>query len=196
MRRPPPAAAPATAAAKASAAAGFTLIELMIALAVLAVLGAMAGPSLWSQVSRQRLQSAAHELQADVSLAKLSSARQGLPVHLRFHSGSDWCYLLTTGPGGECQHAVVDPARGVIKVSRAADHPGIALSEALDITVDAAQPGLLPEATRPGQAVFSTGDGLQLRVRVGVQLRASLCSAGPPIPGTPACAAEAPLAPG
>ncbi len=191
-----PIAARATEPATAPARTGFTLIELMIALAVMAVLGAMAGPSLWSQVSRQRLQAAAHALQSDISLAKLASARQGMPVHLRFYSGPDWCYLLTTGPGGDCQHAVVDPARGVIKVAHAADYPGIALGDAQDISVDASQPGLMPNPASPGQAVFSTRDGLRLRVRVGVHWRASLCSAGPALPATPACAAESRAAPG
>ena len=192
MRKP----ARAAKSAIATPAPGFTLVELMIALTVMALLGAMAGPGLWSQVSRQRLQSAAHGLQTAVSLAKLASVRQGMPVHLRFHSGPDWCYLLTTGPGGDCQHAVVDPARGVIKVTHAADHPGIALGDAQDITVDAAQPGLLSDPASPGQAMFSTSDGLRLRVRVGVQWRASLCSAGPAIPATPPCAAGAQLPPG
>ena len=178
-------------AAKAPARAGVTLIEMMITLAVMAVLGALAMPSLSALATRQRLQSAANQLQADVALAKLASAQHGQAVYLRFQPGSAWCYQLTTGPGGDCRQAAASQASGVLRVVRAADHPGIALVEASTIGVDLSRPGSLPALQTAGQALFATRGGLQLRVRVGPQARASLCSVGLPISGTPACPTDA-----
>ena len=179
-------------AAKAPARAGVTLIEMMITLAVMAVLGAIAMPSLSALAARQRLQSAAHQLQADVALAKLVSAKHGLAVYLRFQPGAAWCWHLTTGPGGDCQQPAAGQAHGVLRVVRAADHPGIDLLEASTIAVDLSRPGSLPGPQAAGQALFASREGFQLRVRVGPQARASLCSVGLPINGTQACPADLP----
>ena len=182
----------AASAGKASARAGLTLIEMMITLAVMAVLGAMAMPSLSAIATRHRLQAVAHQLQADVALAKLASARHGQVVYLRFLPGSAWCYQLTTGPGGDCHQATAGQANGVLRVVRGVDHPGIDLLAASTIAVDLARPGSLPGAQAAGQALFGSREGLQLRVRVGPQSRASVCSAGLPFSGTPTCPAERP----
>ena len=178
-------------AGAAPARAGFTLIEMMIALAVMAVLGAMAAPSLSAIAARWRLQSAAHQLQADVALAKLESARQGQAVYLRFQPGAHWCWHLSTGPGGDCRQTGVGLANGVLRVVRSADHPGIALLAASTIVVDASRPGALTGQHSAGQALFAAPEGLQLRVRMGPQSRASLCSVGLPISGTQPCPADA-----
>lgn len=169
---------------------GFTLVEMMITLAVLAVLGAIGVPSLSALAARHRLQAVAHQLQADVARAKLESARHGQPVTLRFLAGPAWCYHLTTGPGGDCRQAGAGPAHGVLRVVQAADHPGIELLEASTMLIDHSRPGALPAGPPAGHAQFATREGLQLRVRLGPQARASLCSVGPPISGTAPCPAD------
>ena len=172
---------------------GFTLIELMIALAITAVLGVMAVPNLSALVSRQRLAAAAQGLQADVAMARLVSARQGVAVFVRFQASPGWCYLVGTGPAGDCRLTGADPLHGVLKVVQGRDHPGIELPQALDLRIDAARPGNLIDGQGAGQAVFSSADGLQLRARLGLQGRLAVCSPGAPVIGHPACASEKPL---
>lgn len=57
----------------ADSAPGFTLIELMLALALAAVVASLAAPALGDFLARQRIDAAAHELVAHINLARLQA---------------------------------------------------------------------------------------------------------------------------
>ena len=167
---------------------GFTLLELVVALAIAAVLGAIATPSFTGLMARQRLQAAAHHLQADISLARHEANRRGVTVHLMFQPGPQWCYGLSAGMGIDCRQATVAAGNGVIKVVRAADHTGIVLMDAAAMAMDGRSgTSLLAD----GHARFASGEGQQLQVRLGPLGRASLCTPAAPIAGTPPCTVAA-----
>lgn len=169
---------------------GFTLLEVAVVMAVTVVLAAAATPSFSALVARQRLQSTAHGLQADIALARQEAGRRGLPVHLMFQPGTQWCYALTEGVGIDCRQAVVAPGSGVIKIVRAPDHPGITLLDASAMAMDGhSGTSLLAE----GQARFASPQtGQQLKVRLGPMGRASICAPSAPVTGTPPCPAPGP----
>lgn len=169
--------------------AGFTLVEASITLAVMAVLGAIATPSLSSLMARQRLLGAAHHLQADIALARHESGRRGQPVTLRFQPGHQWCYALSTGPPVDCRHAGAALASGMIKVVQAADHPGVDLLHARTMALDAAGGASLQSLLAGGHARFGLREGqqTQLQVRLSPQGRGSLCAPAAPVAGTAAC---------
>ena len=180
---------------------GFTLVELCITLAVLAALGALAAPSFSNQVARQRLQSAARHLQADIALARAESDKHGVAVTLTFQPGRDWCYSLGWGVPLDCRSVSPPPAtplpHGMLRVVRAADSPGVLLLDAGPIVLDqrsaaGAQAQALAGLTG-GQARFaSLADPTQvLLVRVGPQGRASVCAAGAAIGGMAGCGVAA-----
>jgi type IV fimbrial biogenesis protein FimT len=52
---------------------GFTLIELMLALAVAAVLASLAAPAMSEFMARQRIDAAAHDITAHINLARLQA---------------------------------------------------------------------------------------------------------------------------
>ena len=97
---------------------GLTLLELSIALALLAVLGAIAVPSLGSRLDQQRLYGAAEALVADVNEARFEAARQGRPLHVVMQSGDNWCWAVATlascpcGQAGAAGSATLESRRG------------------------------------------------------------------------------------
>lgn len=158
-------------------------------LAITLILAAASTPSFSALVARQRLQAAAHGLQADIALAREEAGRRGLPVHLMFQPGTQWCYAVTEGIGIDCRHAVVAPGSGVIKVVRAVDLPGITLLDASAMAVDGRSGTSLIAG---GQARFAAPrSGQQLQVRLGPLGRASICAPSVTVKGTAPCPAAA-----
>lgn len=68
---------------------GFTLIELMVALSVLAVLTVLAAPSFLTQIADQRVKSAAQEMQTLLQFARAQSVYKRSAVNVT-GSGQTW----------------------------------------------------------------------------------------------------------
>ena len=170
-----------------AAGSGFTLLELVIALAITALLAAMAVPTFSSLVARQRLQATVEHLRADIALARQEAGRRALPVHLVFQPGSSWCYAIGTGALADCREPLLPgPGNGVIKVVQGRDQPGVQLLLARPMTLDSRTGASL---RIDGMARFVSADGKQLQVRLGPLGRANLCTPATPIAGTPPCPA-------
>lgn len=80
---------------------GFTLIELMVTIVVLAVIVMLAAPSFQGLLESQRMRSAAYDLMADLTLARSEALKRGQlasPVTLTADSGG-WVagWKLTAG---------------------------------------------------------------------------------------------------
>lgn len=74
---------------------GFTLVELMITLVVLAVLMAMAVPSLRDFIARQRIESIAKELATDLRYLRTEAVQRRRDVQILFGSNvTSTCYVL------------------------------------------------------------------------------------------------------
>lgn len=69
---------------------GVTIIEVMIAFAVLGVLTTLAAPSLQKVVAKQRLRSAAYDLVSDLTLARSEAIKRGTPVVLEPLTAKQW----------------------------------------------------------------------------------------------------------
>ena len=175
---------------------GFTLLELMIALAIMTVLGAITLPSFTALIDRQRLHAAVRHLQADIALARQESGRRGVPVQIHFQPASQaaaaWCYSLSTGARNDCHQPDLTTASGVIRVVNGREFPGITLRHADLMVVDAAGAAGLVGRSRAlplgrSHADFSSHAGLQLRLALSLLGRASICAPGAPVDSTPAC---------
>lgn len=82
---------------------GFTLIELMIVVAVVAVILTLAAPSFRDMILMQRLRGINAQLVTDLAFARGEAISRGSFVQVRFQtvSGSMSCYSIASRPDGE-----------------------------------------------------------------------------------------------
>jgi type IV fimbrial biogenesis protein FimT len=81
---------------------GLTLLELVIALAVLGIMATLTLPALGSALQRHRLLAAAQTLAADLAEARFEAARSGQSLHLLARTGRDWCWAVGTQADCDC----------------------------------------------------------------------------------------------
>lgn len=109
---------------------GFTLVELAVALAVLAIAISLAVPS-WNQVSQKRLvTSSAVQLAAFLSVAQGNAVKSNdeLTISLLHSAPEDWCVGATLGSAA-CDCTETDPAsasycdvNGAPQILRSSEH--------------------------------------------------------------------------
>jgi type IV fimbrial biogenesis protein FimT len=163
-------------------ASGLTLLELVMTLAVLAVLGTLALPSLGPQLERSRLRDAAQALAGDIAEARYLAVQRAQTVYIRAQPGPQWCWAVSLEPNCECAADATRPTACAIHVTRAADRPGATLGGDLSITLDATG---VPAAVTRSTLLAPHGD--TLRVDVTALGRPRICAAVGKWPSTPAC---------
>ena len=78
---------------------GFTLIELMVAVALVAILIALSAPSFRQMIEMQRLRGAHDQFATDMQFARSEATRLRVPVHVRVQPAAApaaACYILFT----------------------------------------------------------------------------------------------------
>lgn len=82
---------------------GFTMIECMAGLAMVAVTIGAAVPSIQQASERRHLEGAAAQLATDIRQARSASVALAAPVRMSFHqSSAGTCYVLHTGRAADC----------------------------------------------------------------------------------------------
>lgn len=156
--------------------AGFTIIELMITLVVLAIITVIALPSFSGVLERRQLQGAGEKLFADLMFAKTESIKRNIPIRVSFTgNGANWCYGLALDANCDCTAAdcVID---GVLHVTNQDDYDGVLVDE--DSTFDGTSTTFTPlrGAANPGNLQFTVSSGINLGAVVSSFGRVRLCS--------------------
>lgn len=172
-------------------AAGLTLIEVAIAVAIAAILGALTLPSFSAILQQRRLAAAAGALAADIGEARQEAIRRRADVELRFGAeGGRWCWTIS--PAGVPDDAAADArpdcappaAAPTLKRVGAVDHPGITLVETRNMRL--APDGAAVSLDAPS-VVLSNPRGEQVRVRLSRLGRATICALNTPLTGMSPC---------
>jgi prepilin-type N-terminal cleavage/methylation domain-containing protein len=81
--------------------AGVTLVELLVGIAILAIVLALGVPSMREWMVSQRVSSVANELVTDLQLARSEAIRRGMATFVRFGgNGAQTCYVVHAGTPG------------------------------------------------------------------------------------------------
>ena len=83
---------------------GFTLIETMITVAIMAIVATLAFPVLTSGLTNNNVKNAALQLLDEFSMARAQAARSDAIVEISVSPGTNWCYGIDhdKGNGSTC----------------------------------------------------------------------------------------------
>lgn len=172
------------------AVSGFTLVELMVALAVVAILVISAMPTFGGLIDKYRLKGAADALQGEVQFARSEAIRRNQAVYLAFGTGANACFAIGTAADCDCVSCDI---RTRNTAQFATDFPNILISSVSAGSVAVGGFGLQPrQGTSDAAAdvaitLTSARSARQLRVVVSLLGLPRVCSPGGSLPGYPAC---------
>ena len=118
----------------ASRSRGFTLLEAVFTLAILAIILAAAVPSYSTYLARQKLRHVAELLELDLRRARALSVDEGRNTYVSFNSGPQWCW--GTSRQGPCDCATGLPRCELGGVNYR-DHKGTLLQSGQGISFEA-----------------------------------------------------------
>lgn len=75
---------------------GFTLIEILVVIAILLMAVSLAAPSMRGMTDRTRTRSAVDQITGDVALARISAVREGRQTSLRFTGTATYTVTIDT----------------------------------------------------------------------------------------------------
>jgi prepilin-type N-terminal cleavage/methylation domain-containing protein len=81
---------------------GFTMVELMATLCVVAILALIAMPLFTESLQRSHLQLVAEQITNDLKFAQMDSLRRQMTIAVSIKPGTNWCYGLSDKGDCDC----------------------------------------------------------------------------------------------
>ncbi|MBV8034382.1 Tfp pilus assembly protein FimT/FimU [Roseateles sp.] len=147
---------------------GFTLLEAIFVLAVLAIILSAAVPSYASYLARQRLRHVAELLEMDLRRARALSVDEGRNVYVSFGSGPQWCWGASRVAPCDCTTGAPRCELGGVTYR---EHKGMLLQSGQSVTFQAGM-GRALDWTRIG---ISNDRNQQLRIDLNPLGRPQIC---------------------
>jgi type IV fimbrial biogenesis protein FimT len=180
---------------------GLTMVEVLVTLAIAAILISVAVPSMLGFLDRQRVISITAEMVTDLRLARSETVKRNQAIEMSFDGdGSQTCYVIHTTDTafGDCNctraAGAVCVDAGGNAVANLTDLKTVQLPRSQRVTVASNQvaykfmaPTGMPQITDGMQVDVSSPRGGQLRVTTNAVGRPTVCSPNSSIPGYPPC---------
>lgn len=163
-------------------AKGLTLIELMVTVAILAIILAIALPSFTDFIDRSRMQGAVDSVVADIGFAKTEAARRNSTVYVKFGTGSGSCYAVGEAPDCACGTCNI---KKVTTTDFANQYKSVQISLADDFSISSRNGEL--SLTAPKVQFSSTSTSRVARVQLTKLGFAKVCMVSGELSGLPAC---------
>ena len=190
-----------------STSKGFTLIEMMIVIAVIAILASLALPSYRSIIEKRAVTSGAKQVKAFMSAAQLTSVKRNQYVAVNFESWVDggekaWCFgfIADDAPDTSCNCHTGDDCKidGALKVieSSSLNYPEVLSSATVggvdnNLVFDPIRGMILNRETAEVKLISPDQSSYALNIEISVTGRASICSdsdrASKTVPGYKSC---------
>jgi len=180
---------------------GFTLVELMIVVAVVAILLTLAAPSLYNFILMQRLKAISAQLVSDMQFARSESVARNQFVRLHFPNGSptaDTCYTIFIGnddfscnclstpvcpPGAQEIRTVTVPRSSGVTVRSVSNPPWFKINPLTAVVVPPS--GFLAWPQPKFEADVAIDNERRLRTEMKISGRPGICiPSGSTMPGT------------
>lgn len=167
--------------APCSAFAGFSLVELMVTVAVLGIIAAIATPSMVDMIDRKRALGATEEAYSLLHMARSEAIKQSRTIRVTVGEGaaSSWLIGLSDGDDactGTSDCKILEGAAGVTRMSDPSRYPGVKLEASL-ATFTFTSRGLAGGIAADGATLdFTSQRGWTARLALNPIGRIRLCS--------------------
>lgn len=151
---------------------GFTLIELMVTVSIMAIIALIAAPALQDFVDKTRLKGATDRIYADMQFARSEAVKRNSSVSISFSTGSNWCYGINAGGSCDCNTANACS----IKTVSHSEFNGIALNSATFTSNSTTFNPVLGTLSSAGLARLQSSAGKQACVHMSLIGQIGLCS--------------------
>lgn len=155
---------------------GFSLIELLVAIAVLAIITTLAFPAFQATRDGARVRAATEAVYSHLQFARSESVKQNRDLFVSVTAGASWCVGLSNATGcacgtaGSCQYG---PAAALAENNiRAADFVGVSLATTqAEMQIDNRRGGTATSTT----LTLTGGSSKEGRVTISPLGRVSIC---------------------
>ena len=102
---------------------GFTLLELVMVMAIMAIISAVSIPALYSYAATNRLQSATHDLYSNLQAIRMKAVRANNRWAILFKSSG--YHVVNCGPDNTCSATATGDDAIVKTVNLSQEYPGV-----------------------------------------------------------------------
>jgi len=154
---------------------GFTLIELMVVVSILAILLAVAVPSFSGMVQRGRLKAVAEEHIGHLYMAKAEALKTGQPIYYSVKSGAGQCYGFKKAAACDCAETSGATLCDLLRIP-VDPNTGVTMSSSYAASDIAGFEPVRGSALLPGIVTWTNAQGSVLKTGVSVLGRVFTCS--------------------